>query len=127
MDSVVAALDAVPNLGVYRGRGPRDPNASVPYVVLNHAGLTVDGPANSPHADFYPAIQLTSVGDTSEQAELAADWAREAIYGVLVPPAGRAWIGPVDHQTTTPTQRDEDTNPALFYLASIFILQSTPA
>lgn len=127
MDAVAAALEDA-GLSVYKGKGPDSPGDAVPYVVLHVNSKFYDGPVSDAHADFEPAIQVKSVGDSHDQVLWTDDKATDVIlYGTITPPAGRAWMGKPDHTLTTPTQPDEDLSPALFYLSSIFTLFSTPA
>lgn len=133
-DVVVSALLALPiAIPVFRGEGPPDPLATVPYWVV-HAGLAVtDGPSADPYADLDPEVQVTSVGSQSDQAEYLADVAFAALIGkALLPPVGRSWMrpgAPVGHELTRPVERDPDygAGSPLFYVAAVYSLPSTPS
>jgi hypothetical protein len=120
-------------LSVHRGIGPPDPLGSVPFAVVYAGTAVTDGPTSDPHADVDPEVQVTSVGETSQQAEWLADAVFAALVGVELPaPAGRQWLrpgAPTEHVLTRPVERDVDLGAGapLFYRISIYALPSTPA
>lgn len=134
VDVVEAALTAA-GLSTHRGRGPDDPMAAAPYVVVYAGAVEVDGPSSARHVDTHPEVQLTCVGKSSEQAEWLADKAFDVLFGSplsLTAPAGRAWLSPgapVHHVLTRPVVRDDDfgAGAPVFYAIHIIALPSTPA
>jgi hypothetical protein len=130
LDVVMAALERSGIERVYRGMGPVDPLGSVPYVVVHSGSAVMSGPVSELHADVDAEVQVTAVGAASEQAEWMNDGVLAALLGHPVsPPAGRAWLQPIAHVLTRPVERDIDFGEGapMFYVVSIFSLQSTPA
>ena len=119
---------------VHRGVGPPDPYAAVPYCVVYSGLADTDGPSGSPDADVDAEVQVTSIGDSEEQASWMADKVRAALLdgAVPAPPTGRAWQRPrrpILHVLTRPVERDDDAGPGapLFHVATVYALPTTPA
>ena len=130
---IVTALAAT-GLDTFRGVGPADPYGSVPYCVVFSGHADTDGPMAAPDDDVDAEVQVTSVGDSEEQAAWMADKVRTVLlYGTPpAPPAGRAWSRPrrpVIHVLTRPCERDDDAGPGapLFYVATVYAIPTTPS
>ena len=130
---VVTMIDTA-GLDVYRGIGPPAPHDSVPYCVVYSGDAHTEGPSGDPDSDVSMEVQVTSIGDSEEQAAWMADRVRNTLLSVTppTPPSGRAWLRPqrpIDHVLTRPCERDDDAGPGapLYYIASVYAIPTTPS
>lgn len=120
-DAFIALLDQA---GLTVGDGVAPTGAAPPYcIVYPVSATTVAGTAAAPSADVARVLQVTSVGDTREQAQWAADRAAAVLLGAdhrTVAIAGRALMQPIGLHSSSGVQRDDTTaGPALFYAADL--------
>jgi hypothetical protein len=100
-----------------------------PYVVLYPLGTPrFDGSLGpgDEQSDAWPAVQLTSVGSSREQAEWMRDKTRTALLGQYLTVIGRR-VGPLrllDEQAVT---RQDDVTPHLYFAVDRFRAFSTPS
>ncbi len=100
---------------------------TLPYAVLYPAGSgRLDGPQSDVHADAQQVVQVTSVGESREQAEALSDRVRAAMLDARPAVAGR-YVQDVQLDASQPVRRDDDVRPALWYAVDLFRLWTTPA
>lgn len=97
------------------------------YAVLYPLTTTSDGPASDAHADVESRYQVTSVGTTRAQAQWVADRVRVAMLGGVLGVPGRSLSSPVEWAPSRGVDRDDDTNPPLFYAVDSYTVRTTPA
>lgn len=103
------------------------PDADPPYlVVYSLDDEAYDGPINDGQADVHHNIQVTSVGETSEQARKLADKAREALTVVAYSVAGRS-VQQVELRDGGGIERDPDDSPPVFYAVDVYRVITFPA
>lgn len=120
--AVIAALEAT-NFPVGDVRAPE---GSIPYsVVYGLDDEDLDGPMNDWQADVRHVIQVTTVGETPEQARMLQDKNRVEIYQTAAP-AGRS-VALVERTGGAGVERDPDEQPPLFYSVDIYTITTTPA
>ena len=84
-----------------------------------------DGPMSDDTADGWWQYQVTSVGDTREQAQGLADELEAAILRTSLSATGYV-VGPVKRAERFPVERDDDVQPPLFYQTVTFSIFVTP-
>jgi hypothetical protein len=122
--AVITTLEAMANpRPVGDGRAPA---GGFPYtVVYSLDDEAVDGPFNDWEADVTHTIQLTTVGETPEQARMLQDANRAAMH-TLAAPAGRE-VSQVRRSGGMPVERDPEEQPPLFYAVDVWAVVTTPA
>lgn len=133
-DAVVAALE---DAGLTVGDGEKPAGAGwagqpgqsayAPYVVVySMLGGTTEGPMDDPNADARSVVQLTSVGGSRRQAEWLGDRARAALMSGSLAVAGRK-VALVLIDVLGGAVRDDDSDPAIYYVPERYRILSTPA
>lgn len=117
---------AVPeSLHIHDGESPD--GAEPPYAVAYfdtgmksgfHRNLVNDGPNELRY-------QITSVGDTRDQAAWVADKMTAAVLGTVPTVAGRR-VWPAVEEGSQPVRREDDSN-VLFLVTSQYLTRSDPA
>lgn len=124
-----AALGAV-DFGaepVYVGKGPTDPDGSVPYLVVYVQPPLGDGTAADTNADLTFTVQVSAVSNGYDSAARIGDAARTALLAPWTPPAGAVLQGPVKLGAGQQPSADYDTTSPLFYGYELVTLVFTPA
>lgn len=105
-----------------------DAAAVFPYsVVYPLDDQTRSGPLWDGQADVVHAVQVTSVGETAEQARKLQDKNRAKILASgAITVSGRSVQQP-DLSAGGGVERDEDEQPRLYYSVDIWLLQTSPA
>lgn len=100
----------------------------LPYcVVYSIEPEPSDGPMNDPNADQILTYQVTTVGETREQAQALSNKVRaQMLNGPELLVAGRKILS-VQLGFGNAVERDDDVRPPLFYGIDSFDLWSTPA
>ena len=100
---------------------------SFPYGVVYSVGELEarSGPMSGPNEDGTWEIQVTSVGETREQAQGLGDLVRSTVTRTALSVSGRQvnWVDP-SHEGG---DRDDDRNPSLFYSIDVLAVGTTPA
>ena len=123
-----ALLTHLATTGLEVGDAVAPANSDRPYLVLYRIGdFDIDGPLSGASEDAIPQYQVTSVGDTREQAEWAQTKARTAMTGSdPTSPVGYKVFRP--RLTPGPgTTRDDGWDPPLFYAVDTYQFNTTPA
>lgn len=103
------------------------PDADPPYAVAYfdtgmksgfHRNLVNDGPNELRY-------QITSIGETRDQAAWVADKMAAAVLGAAPSVSGRR-VWPAVEEGTQPVRREDDST-ALFYATSQYVTRSDPA
>jgi hypothetical protein len=99
-----------------------------PYHVLYRlADFDRSGSMNDDEADFRVEVQVTTVADTPEAAEVGTDNVRAAMFNDgTIAVAGRS-IEQVRSSQMGNVQRDDDAPGTLFYVIDIYNFMSRPA
>ena len=128
--AVLAVLEAIADLGVYRGGGPESPHEHTPYAVVTPHPATWSGPSGDPHADVDYRVQIKAVGTSPEQADEAADRVRTALLApaATLAPTGRVMRGPVACEPLRPASRDDDGRlvTPLWMADDLYVIPTTP-
>lgn len=99
---------------------------TAPYtVVYTDLGAT-DGPLGDRYADLDQTLIVHGVGTGPEQAQWEADKARVALLTTAITVDGRTVLY-VEHTSSQSVQRDDDTQPPLFYAVDTYTLSTTPS
>lgn len=123
VDAVTAALEAV-SLTVHLGGAP--PSAPPPYCVLYpQPGVPRRASLADDRVDFDTTVQITSVGETAEQALNYADRSSAAMSAALQVTGRVAWRP--EALDGLPVQRDDDVTPPVFYAVARYRLRSIPS
>jgi hypothetical protein len=125
---LTAALGALsPAVPVQVGRKKDDQiDVHSKHAVIWPLSPDFDGPVGDYAADLTYAFQVTSVGETVDQAEWVADRVRAALIAGPITIAGRA-VEPVRPTGGPPVQRDDDISPPMYYRAETYELCTSPA
>lgn len=97
------------------------------YVVLYPLDSPADGPVSDAYADTDSTYQVTAVGKSRAQAEIAADKARSLMLTGSLSIPGRVLMEPVVRSESRGVERDDDTSPPLFYAVDRYVIRTTPA
>lgn len=123
--AVVDLIDAVPNVTVYDAVVPNMP--TLPYaVVYGDSGSATQSNFRGQSGWRQWAMRVTSVGSTPEQARWCAERVETALLDIRPTVTGRK-CSTVDKTLALPVQRDDDVDPAVFYIPDEFQYLSTPA
>jgi hypothetical protein len=123
VDAVTAA-HAAASLTVFLGGSP--PSTAPPYCVLYpEPGMPVRASLADDRVDYMTTVQITSVGETAEQALNYADRSAAAMSPALQVAGRTAWRP--EHLDGQPVQRDDDVTPPVFYAVARYRLRSTPS
>ncbi|MGA4989871.1 hypothetical protein [Nonomuraea bangladeshensis] len=125
--AIVAMLDAAfPNtIGIYWGGAPA--NAPRPYAVM-YPDIGMESVTDRALSDDVPndlRFQITSVGDSAEQALLVADKANRALLTTVPSLAGRR-VRPIRQEAAQPVRRDDEST-ALWLATAQYLARSEPA
>ena len=126
VQAVLAALEAAlpDSYAVCDEQGPRDPLASVPYVVVfAEPGDMSPGPFNA-NRDLLMLLPIRSVGLTPEQARAGSDRVRAVMLGGNVTVDGRGVTITQDAGSST-SDRDDSLSTPLFWDLVVYRLRST--
>lgn len=128
--ALLDALAAAP-FSVGDGVAPRNADKSEidpPYVVLySITGGRFDGPLNDSQADVSLVYQITAVGETRQQAQVAIDVCRDLMKKANVTVTNRR-VRDLRHLTpNSGVIRDDDLPNPLFYGYDRYELDTTPA
>ena len=109
------------------GDGQAPAAATRPFAVVYPLYVSErDGPMDDDTADGWWQYQVTSAGDTREQAQGLSDELETAILGYTLTVSGYV-IGPTKRAERLPIERDDDVQPPLFYQSITFSIFVTPA
>ncbi len=134
-NAVIVTLQAALTVAVGDQQAPADPDPEFPYAVVQ---LIPDaertGPMNDGQVDVVHNIQVTSVGQTRQQASALADDVNAALRDETDPPnpvskiviAGRE-VSLVEVELDGSIERDDTFQPPLFYGVQIFDIMTTPS
>lgn len=129
IDAVQAALEADPQLVVFLGGAPSPASGWTPvtqYAVLYpEPGQSMSESLADERTDFEAVFQVTCVGASVERCLWVADRVRKALTPPLVV-AGRSMWRAKD-EGGPPVQRDDDTNPASWFVPVQYRIKSNPA
>ncbi|TYB69739.1 DUF3168 domain-containing protein [Nonomuraea sp. PA05] len=119
-------LDAAfPNtIGIYWGGAPA--GAARPYAVM-YPDIGMESTADRALSDDVPndlRFQITSVGDSAEQALLVADKANRALLTSLLTVPGRR-VRPIRQEAAQPVRRDDESS-ALWLATAQYLVRSDP-
>ncbi len=124
---VDAAIAAAATAGFPVGDGQAPAGAVPPYaVVFALDDSDSDGPIDDWEADAVHQIQVTSVGETREQAQGVADEIRKKMTPPNMTVTGRRVLW-VQVAVGGGVERDDDTKPPLFYAVDLYEVATTPA
>jgi hypothetical protein len=124
-DVIISHLETETTLNVGDSQAPGD--TTRPYLVVYNTGAAIiDGTLSDADADQSVEYQVTSVGDTSEQAEWAQSLPRTAMTVAITPPSGASWGAP-RLQPAVGTSRDDTYQPPLFYAVDVYRIHTTPS
>lgn len=129
VDASLSALRGDPALTVYDAAVPDLPDVvpDLPYVVLyaDLGTLSVED-LRGRHTRLDVTLQTTAVGSTREQAQWAAQRARDRLVDQVLIVAG--WDSyPVEHEGSQPVRRDDDVDPPMMYAVDTYRWVSVPA
>lgn len=129
-EALLSTLSAAP-FPVGDGVAPRNPDKSEmdpPYVVLySLPGGQFDGPLSDSQADVTLIYQITSVGRSRQQAQVAIDVCRVLMKKGNVTVLNRK-VRDLKHLTpNSGTMRDDDLPNPLFYGYDRYELDTTPS
>ncbi|MCW2498271.1 hypothetical protein, partial [Jatrophihabitans sp.] len=97
-----------------------------PYAIAYPLdSATFDGSIGDPQGDAWPVTQITSVGETREQASTLRDRLRDGLTGQHLTVDGRT-VGPVRLDQAEPIRRDDDVRPPVFYAVDRYRTFNTP-
>lgn len=134
-DGILAALAAG---SILTGRGSKPTGAGwqgTPgnsqfkgYVVVWPQPGTPEGTLADSQRDLLYTFQTTAVGATAQQAEVIADLARARLLArpPTVTVTGRV-VQPLWQILDRPVERDDDLNPAEFYVVTQYQMRTEPA
>ena len=126
--AVIDALSLAVGFAVGDGQAPDDPSPAYPYlVVYSLADADRSGPISDGQADVTHNIQITTVGQTPEQATSLMDLAAVGLRGLDAGAVTGREIQLVEETFSGGVERDDDFQPPLFYAVSIFDIMTTPA
>lgn len=110
--------------GGWQGAGESAP--FVAYLVLHPIpGGNLDGPLGAPDDDMTGVWQVTAVGAIPEQAEWAADQARDALLTTVPDVDGRA-VTRIQVDVLSGVFRDTTVEPSVWISTDRYRIQSTP-
>lgn len=116
IDAVVARL--VSETGKNIGEAVAPSSTTLPYAVVYARGEDSDpevhGTLDDAHDSTFFEWQVTSVGETQDQALWMTDKARTALVGWTPVVSGRTF-GEVEVSLAQPVTRDDDVSPPRFY------------
>lgn len=133
--AVIATLDDALTVSIGDHQAPADPDPEFPYsTVYLIPDADRSGPMNDGQADVVHNIQVTSVGETRQQAQALADDVNVAMRDETTPPnpaskiviAGRE-VSLVEIVFDGSIERDDGFQPPVFYAVQIFDITTTPA
>jgi hypothetical protein len=84
-----------------------------------------DGPLNADQADGWYEHQVTSVGDTREQAQGLSDELTALVLSASLTVTGYT-VGPTKLTTDVGVERDDDVEPPIYYTIQMFTTFLTP-
>lgn len=127
-DLVSAFITVVESLGFDVGDGAAPPSPSFPYSVVYSIGdFERSGDMADRSSNAVEEIQVTSVGETREQAIALGDRIRQTVTPALLNAemSGRevAYVDP----THDGGDRDDDVQPPLFYSIDSFLIGTVPS
>lgn len=120
-DAVIARLTAATGKNIGDGEAP--PTVTLPYsVVFPLPDTGIDGSLADWGEIVFLSYQVTSVAGTREQAEWMRDQCHAALAGQQLTVTDRETI--VSGWSFGPLERDEETEPRLFYAIATYTLRS---
>lgn len=124
IDAVLAQLNTDPQLV---GDHVAPDGASFPYAVLYSLDLVeVDGDLRDVNVTGWTSFQVTSVGETREQAQALSDRLRALLEGQKLSGTGFV-LGPWRIVLAGRVDRDDDVKPPLFYAIDVIEVFTSPA
>ena len=126
--AVITTIDTL-SFSVGDGEAPENPSPAFPYsVVYSLDDELRTGPMSDGQADVIHNIQVTTVGETREQAQKLVDKIRIKLLETPIPLtiASRS-VQLVDLADGGIVERDETEQPRLFYAVDVWAITTTPA
>ncbi len=121
-----AILAAAATAGFPVGDGKAPTGVTPPYAVIYPLDAADrNGPFNDPEADVIWEFQITSVGETREQAHGVADKVRTVLTPSAISVSGLRVLQ-VLIDLGDAVERDDDVKPPLFYAVDIYRIWTTP-
>jgi hypothetical protein len=123
IDAVVLLLETT-SMVVTVGEAPDDPVPPL-LVVWPSPALGVTDTLDDPIADALVSFQVTSIGESAEQALWASDKAYAAINRMVPTFTGRVCRPIWGDDPPQPVRRDDAVNPPMFVAISLWSLRSS--
>ena len=105
-----------------------DPDATCPFVIIHPTPVSTSaGSLGEVASEYDLPFQLTSVGQSAQQALWVDDKASALINRAVLPVTGRVCWPIWSDGRAQPVQRDDTLTTPLFYATSSWRLHSSPA
>jgi hypothetical protein len=121
-----AIIDHLATVGIGIGDGQAPPGGFPYFVVYTLDDAERSGPMSDGQADVTHNQQITTVGETQEQAQLALDDGRARMRDETLAIPGRI-VHLVEVEEGGGIERDDDESPSLFYCVDVYSILTGPA